>query len=169
MKPILLGLDNLRSGNSAFALWPAPNGCTGHRLWQMLNAVDPSRTDLDYIDDFDRRNVKDGFDAAAAQGRTVVVLGDEVRKTLSAQLSAPIQKVLIHPQVIDGVTWRLIPHASGRCVHYNDPTVRLLVGFLLADLLEESEKWPKGARRKYSPRGDPSTGTSRKGRPSRPQ
>lgn len=129
MKTILLGESNPRSDLRAAALWPHPVGCSGWRLWKMLN----DRTGMgsrQYIDGFDRRNIKTHPDVEFEPGSTVVVLGEKVRKHLK------LPKVLIHPIVRDGVTFRQVPHPSGRTLFYNDPVCRELVAMLLEDLYD---------------------------------
>lgn len=63
-------------------------------------------------------------------GSVVILLGREVQKAFA------IPRVLIHPQVRgNGVTYRQIPHPSGRCHFYNDPVNRSLVAMMLKELL----------------------------------
>lgn len=96
-----------------------------------------------YLRAFERRNLVDGkrwdrgIAAAAAeklfgamQGREVVVFGEEPRRMLG------LPKLLIHPVLLRGVTWRQLPHPSGRCLWYNDPDCRALVAALLAELYQ---------------------------------
>lgn len=145
-RPVLLGMNNPLSADPAYALFPAPTGCTGHRIWQMLT----ERTGClrqQYLDAFDRRNLVDGREWDAAEsldaalrlmddstldGRTVVVLGDAPRRALG------LKKRLIEPIRQYGATWRQIPHPSGRCRFYNDPTARAVVALLLEELYLES-------------------------------
>lgn len=142
MKVMLIGQNNPLSMRPGFALYPAPNGCTGHRLWTMLHArTGVSR--LRYIEAFDRRNLVHGmiYDRATAHaaadaiyqevwgsGRTIVLLGEEVRKAFGHP------RLLVHPQVIGGCTWRQIPHPSGRNPFYNEPKNRKVVELLLEEL-----------------------------------
>lgn len=141
-RPILLGMNNPLSSNPRHALFPHPPGCTGWRIWQMLrDFCDEEVTRAQYIAAFDRRNLVDdkvwdrgkaldGVDRliAAVRRRTVVVFGEAPRVALR------LPKLLMHPQIIDGVTWRQLPHPSGRCRWYNDPENRAVAGALLAEL-----------------------------------
>jgi hypothetical protein len=140
-RPVLLGMNNPLSSDPAHALYPHPPGCTGWRLWEMLNERVPlSKTQ--YLRTFDRRNLVDKpkwskqeardrgrwlreFDL---RGREVVVLGNEPRDALL------LPPKLIEPQLIEGITWRQIPHPSGRNLWYNDPHNRMLVAVLLEQL-----------------------------------
>lgn len=94
MRPILIGQNNPLSTRPGHELYPAPDGCTGHRLWRMLHA----RTGAfrqQYLDAFERRNLVRGmqFDRMRARasayefvcelsgsGRTIVLLGNAVRE-----------------------------------------------------------------------------------------
>src|SRR5687768_7687943 len=53
-RPLLIGMNNPQ-GNQP--LWPAPVGCSGHRLAAMLRSRVPSVTDRDYLGAFDRANL----------------------------------------------------------------------------------------------------------------
>lgn len=143
MRPVLIGMNNPVSSNPSHALYPAPEGCTGHRLFKMLQSRVPTATRSEYLRRFDRRNVVSlkVFDRQLAlegarrldqeffgSGRTIVVLGADTIKAFG------IPPLLIHPQIIGGSTWRQIPHPSGRNLWYNDPQNTLLVSMLLEDL-----------------------------------
>lgn len=143
MKPILIGMNNPVSTTAGHELYPAPDGCTGHRLWKMLNA----RTEAscqEYLDVFERRNLVRGmvYDKKLAtmaaeriyaelwgSGRTVILLGRDVQKAFGHP------PVLLHPQLIGGTHWRQIPHPSGRNPWYNEKKNQDLVGVLLEELL----------------------------------
>lgn len=169
LKPILMGQNNPLSTRSGHELYPAPDGCSGHRLWQMLN----ERTGASrraYLDSFDRRNlvVARTYDRTHARarayelmcelrdsGRTIVLLGQEVRAAFDFVLksAAPFQlgdkpiglpPLIIHPQEAGGCTWRQIPHPSGRNLWYNDPENRKVVELLLEELYVEYRKEEAG-------------------------
>lgn len=133
MRPILIGIDNPHSKDPAMALHPRPAGCSGWRLWRML--CDRLRvSEQQYLRAFDRRNLSDG-ERPILPGSTVVLLGEEVWRGVRVRYDIP--RLLIHPQVRCGVTWRQVPHPSGRCLFYNDPAQRALVSLMLAELYEE--------------------------------
>jgi len=142
-RPVLIGMNNPISGDPKHALFPYPPGCTGHRLLTMLQSRLPGVSRRQYLERFDRRNVVSmrSFDAKLARegaakldheffgsGRTIVLLGNDT----VAAFGHP--RLLIHPQVIGGSTWRQIPHPSGRNFWYNDQTNVDLVASLLEDL-----------------------------------
>jgi hypothetical protein len=161
MKPYLIGLQNPHSTDASYALAPYPDRSAGWRLWRMLQelpvnlhneaSVGPAFHKKSYMDAFIRVNlIKVPQDAArlkkrtsellpALQGRTAILLGHEVLRAFSAQLDGRLKPIFIHPQVLDGVTWRWLYHPSGRCTIYNDPGVRLLAGMMLADVLQQGE------------------------------
>lgn len=166
LKPILVGLVNPYSVYPANALAPYPERSAGHRLWKMLAnvpvddlricplALKASYNRRDYMDAFDRRNLFIGevpkrlahrqrgtraFVDTVPLGATVIMLGTEVSDNISAVLTGTVSRLFIHPQVVDGVTWRLLPHPSGRSTVYNDPVIRTLAGLLLADVLTAAQ------------------------------
>jgi hypothetical protein len=142
-RPVLIGMNNPVSSEPRHALFPYPPGCTGHRLLTMLQSRLPDVTRQQYLARFDRRNVvsmklwsaKLAREGAAkleqefwGSGRTVVLLGNDTVAAFGHPRS------LLHPQLIGGVTYRQIPHPSGRNLWYNDETNRALVASLLEDL-----------------------------------
>ena len=66
-------------------------------------------------------------------GATIVVLGQQVARALG------LPPGLIHPVVIGGVTWRQVPHPSGRNLWYNVAEHRTIVGVLLEELLCQTQ------------------------------
>lgn len=110
----------------------------------MLSAVRPDLLRQNYLDGFDRRNLVPAtkWSRRTARwlaqeflppcGSTVVVLGEEVREALG------LSKRLIHPHLDPElhVTYRQLPHPSGRCLWYNEPAHRLLAGLLLSELYD---------------------------------
>lgn len=152
VRPILVGMNNPLGADPRHVLFPAPEGCSGYRLWRMLHEV-CGATRVDYRDGFDRRNLVVGtWHANAAKdgaarlreevegvppprpgGRlpTVVALGREVARALDL----PEEAGLVLPLVRDGVAWRQVPHPSGRNPWYNEPAHRMMVGLLLEELL----------------------------------
>lgn len=96
-----------------------------------------------YMTMTDRRNLLSSrtWDAAAArsesdglweslEGRTVLVLGESVRRVLWLN---PVPPLLWNER--GGVRWCLIPHPSGLNRWYNDPLNRLVVGLRLEELI----------------------------------
>jgi hypothetical protein len=155
MRPSIVGLHNPHSADPLDALNVVPLGATGHRLWKMINDVNPAAS-KHYLSAFDRFNLAgadwEAFDrdvlatraagimADTDRGTTIVLLGSDVSRAFSRILSEPIRKVFLHPQAIDGRVWRLIPHPSGRTLFYNDEPTRLMVGMLLSNLIRGNKR-----------------------------
>jgi hypothetical protein len=156
-KPLLIGMNNPVSLRPGHELYPLPEGCTGNRLWKMLNER-TGATITDYIRTFERRNLVRGmhYDRQRARarafemwqelkgsGRTVVLLGAAVREAFDyvakgqcgiLQGETGIPPLLVHPQEAGGCTWRQIPHPSGRNLFYNEPKNREVVALLMEEL-----------------------------------
>lgn len=143
MKPVLIGMNNPLSMQPGYELFPAPEGCTGHRIYLMLKSRQPDILRQQYLNVFDRRNLVVGrsFDKKLARvraeqlyaefwgtKRTIVLLGEEVRRAFGHP------KELIHPQEIGGCTWRQLPHPSGRNFWYNVTKNREMAAMLLEEL-----------------------------------
>lgn len=146
MKPILLGMNNPLSSRPEHALYPDPVGCTGHRIWRMLHARTQASQE-EYLEAFDRRNLlgtrtwctDQARDAAShfireACGRVVLVLGAEPRDALR------LPRLLVKPLVMHGVTWRQLPHPSGRNLWYNNPENRHVAELLLEELYRNTHQ-----------------------------
>ena len=140
-RPLLLGLNNPLSDSPKMALWPEPTNCTGWRIWRMVGC-----SKEDYIRGFDRRNLLDAthYSRQAVRhyreiweklaGRRVLVLGVQVLGELLYAGVVSRRPPWILPQKGDGpLEWRLIPHPSGLCREYNDPSMSIRVSLLLQD------------------------------------
>jgi hypothetical protein len=167
MKPIIVGMNNPISTRPGHELYPAPEGCTGHRLWRMLNSrTGASR--LQYLDTFERRNLVRAvaWDRLAARarayemmqelrgtGRTVVLLGQSVREAFDFALRGDgelefqygLPPLLVHPQEAGGCTWRQVPHPSGRNLWYNAEENRKVVELLMEELYVEYQRRTQAA------------------------
>lgn len=149
-KPVLIGMNNPLHSDPKYALFPYPPGCTGHRIFKMLESRRPGVLRAHYLETFERINLVDGktwigTDAkgrrvlqaransivSAIQGRTAVLLGNAVRDAFG------VPPLLVHPQESRGVTWRQLPHPSGRCHWYNDPKNREVAALLFEELFLE--------------------------------
>lgn len=145
-RPVLVGMNNPTSGRARYALWPDPVGCSGWRLWKMLQSVSGA-DQSQYARAFDRRNVLEGrswdLGRARVQGarllagledRTVLLLG---RPTLAA-LALPNAPALVW-QTGEGLRrWCYLPHPSGLNQWYNDTLNALLAALRLEQLYADS-------------------------------
>lgn len=130
MRPIILGIDNPHRGE---ALAPHPPGCAGWNLWKISDL-----SMREYEEAFDRRNLMTKWDSGKAheagrqfhnslpRGSNVIVLGQAVKEALGLR-----DAVIVHPTEIDGITYRVIPHPSGRNLFYNNPINRMMIRILL--------------------------------------
>jgi hypothetical protein len=120
MKPLLVGMHNPISSVDAHALYPLPDGCTGNRIWHMIN-LHRKMTHSEYIDAYDRCNLVCGkiWSARAARvavpallerikGRRVVLFGDELRTLLK------LEDLPLRPQMAWEAELFCAPHPSGR-------------------------------------------------------
>ena len=140
-KPLLLGMNNPLSDDPEYDLYPYPEGSSGWRLWKMLPG-DPPRAE--YLRRFDRRNLLRAREwsagaaraAAAAlllelRGRTVIVLGSQVRAALDLPRVEPLTW---HACEAHGFDWLAVPHPSGKNLWYNNLANRSQVGAFLWSL-----------------------------------
>jgi len=151
---IVIGMNNPISLDQRHALYPHPPGCVGHRLWKLLE-TETGASMSQYLRAFDRRNLlptcewtgrRDAREAAEAilpdiQGRTILLLGAEVRKAFGQIDLQPgdFVDVLAFSLCEDQSSekrWRFyyLPHPSGRNLWYNDEANRQLASGLLANL-----------------------------------
>jgi hypothetical protein len=142
-------MNNPVSSRPEHALFPYPPGCTGWRVLRLLQTRLPSVTRGQYLAAFDRRNLLDAkvwmaddareaarhfldLDVPLLAGRTVLVFGAQPRRLLG------LPPLLVHPQELRGVTWRQLPHPSGRCRWYNDRRHAAAAALLLEELYVQS-------------------------------
>lgn len=152
LKPVLVGMNNPQSDGEHYALYPLPEGCTGNRIWRMLNdSAICSMTE--YRDSFQRLNVLEGRRWSLPEarrvapevwrrldGRTVCLLGRPVLEALGVQ-------AIVEPLVWQAggtllgpgrpARWCYVPHPSGRNHWYSEPANGAAVGRLLAELLND--------------------------------
>ncbi len=153
-RPILVGMNNPLSTRPGHELYPYPPGCTGHRLWTMLETRTGARRGQ-YLEAFERRNLVAGvkFDHRAARpramemveelkgsGRTIVLLGNSVRECFNLALEGQLPPLLVHPTTVGGCVWRQIPHPSGLNRWYNAPENTKVVELLMEELYVEYAK-----------------------------
>lgn len=144
MRPVLIGMNNPISSRPEYVLYPEPAGCTGWRLWKMLETR-TGASKRDYIRAFERFNLVGGKQWSMPearkeavrlmpelQGRVVVLLGQPVREAFR------VPRLLIHPQEVDGVIFRQLPHPSGLNLWFNSETNRSLASMLLEELYNDS-------------------------------
>lgn len=144
MKPILLGMNNPHSADPAHALYPSPEGCSGHRLWKMIYEAS-AMTRAEYVRLFDRRNLCQGswnaraapalgdeFRKSLVPGTRVVVLGQKVWRALGLNMTTVRPRTRVRDSKF---SFYYLPHPSGLNQYYNDAMNRWWAGRFLADLV----------------------------------
>lgn len=122
-KVVLVGESNPYGGDPHYALYPYPEGCSGHRLCFLV--LDTSMSE--YLQVYDRVNLCAGKwsmreareKAASLSGRYCVLLGSKV----SAAFDVPFEPFEAQfPSTEDGGGGLLVlPHPSGLCRLWNEP------------------------------------------------
>lgn len=143
---LLLGEQNPYGGDPSFALYPAPDGCSGHRLCRLVLGLSRS----EYLERFDRRNVLErpgkwnAREARVAASRVlgahrrVVALGAKV----AAALGLPTEPFRSHNLLLHGEEERylvVLPHPSGLSRAWNVPGAYERARRMVFDL--EVKKW----------------------------
>jgi hypothetical protein len=133
-RPLLVGQSNpyVRMDKFAEALYPAPEGCTGHRLWRMINEVS-GMSRQEYVEKFARTNLDESDLKEKVTAADVIVL---LGRVAWGHFRLPAK---VRP--LDGIYrgdkhFALVPHPSGRNLWYNDPANRRAVGEFLSALVK---------------------------------
>ena len=125
MKPILVGESNPYGRDPEFALYPAPQGCAGHRLCCLILGMRRQA----YMNAFDRVNLcagkwsmrearwraqglLDGGIDGESPEQPIIILGSKV----AAAFDLPFR-----PFEQFGVDLLVLPHPSGLCRLWNEP------------------------------------------------
>lgn len=121
-KPILVGESNPYGGDPDYALYPAPDGCSGHRLATLILGM--SRED--YLDSFERVNLCVGKWSIKAARERVCELrrGESLRFVLCGRKVCDAFGVTFAPYNAfwcAGDRFSVIPHPSGLCRLWNEP------------------------------------------------
>lgn len=120
VKPLLVGEANPYGGDPHFALYPAPDGCSGHRLCCLILKMRRA----DYLREFERKNLcphKWNLREArehAAELRTwrapLILFGAKVAMAFEFDPFEPFT-------VSDGGKTLVLPHPSGLCRTWQEP------------------------------------------------
>lgn len=142
MRPLLVGMNNPLSEHPRFALYPAPAGCTGWRIWQLVADV---MTDNEYLRGYERTNLVSGrrWSAAAAReaapllrqrlvGRRSIIFGKETASHLGLN---NLERGTWNAAAENGQV-ALLPHPSGRNLWYNTEENRETARRVLLEALQ---------------------------------
>lgn len=133
-KPLLVGEQNPYGGDPYFALYPAPDGCSGHRLCCLILGM----RRVDYLRSFERRNLCDGpwnmelARCRAQELRTwkapIILLGSKVARAFEFDPFEPFT-------VADGGKTLILPHPSGRCQLWNQKNAVSRARVMVAEMV----------------------------------
>lgn len=156
----IVGMCHPQHADDERALWPAPVGVAGWRLWRMAHER-TGVTRWQWICGTERTNLCTltwdrglAIERARAlvprlEGHTALLLGIDVVAAFRAIVDAPLLRPL---EPLPGRPWFDIPHPSGLNRWYNDAAHRVATELLLEDLVldhemmrletgEEREEW----------------------------
>ncbi len=135
-KVLIVGESNPFGGGDEFALYPAPDGCSGHRLCCLILGM---RQD-DYLEAFDRCNLVQGKwsivaarkKAESLRNRRVILCGSRV----CAAFGVPFQPLLplMAAEYLDTL---ILPHPSGRNLIWNQDGIMEDVRTLVSSFAPE--------------------------------
>ena len=118
---ILVGEQNPYGGDDAYALYPSPDGCSGHRLCCLILGM----TRKAYLESFERMNLVQGpWSPAAARARADELAVQSARFILcGAKLSKAFQAPFVPFEISEGGTMLVLPHPSGLNRMWNQETI----------------------------------------------
>lgn len=148
---LLVGMDNPQSRDPRFALYPSPTGCAGHRLFSMMQYVEPlftrhafihiPKTNLFPVGPGHRGDRREAGRILLRQILDVewsaVLLGNEVADAVLPDLRKTTKMATWFRKTewLPGAKVSWLPHPSGRNLEYNSKRLRERVGeFLLREI-----------------------------------
>lgn len=148
MKPTLVGMNNPPGRELDPPLVPWPDGCSGHRLWKMMNAMCGASIE-EYMEFFDRVNLCRHCVWTLPEARTRamkitlkrdlkgsqwIILGNQAWSAF--RFPGPRPDPCGHLRW-SGRKWHFLPHPSGLNTWYNKLENRTMVGRFLAGILRD--------------------------------
>jgi hypothetical protein len=131
-KPLLVGEANPYGGDPYYALYPAPDRCSGHRLCCLILGMRRA----DYLREFDRKNLcphkwnlreaKQHAEQLLDSDRSIVLLGAKVTSAFGMNFT---------PFNIFGGRLLVLPHPSGLCRMWSVPDAFERARRLVAEVL----------------------------------
>jgi hypothetical protein len=140
MKPLLVGESNPYQADPYYALYPAPDGCAGHRLCCLILGMRRQH----YLDEFERVNLCAGkWSIREARARAsdlqkqydrLILLGSKVASAFGCKFT-PFQVMYS-----ESATLLVLPHPSGLCRLWSQPnaifSARVAVLSLAPELID---------------------------------
>lgn len=121
-RPVLVGESNPYGGDPYYALYPSPDGCSGHRLCRLILGMSRRA----YLDTFERVNLVDGKwnmrDARRKAADLITEYADGGRLILLGAKVCSAFDLRFEPfEVYDlcGIDVAVLPHPSGLCRLWN--------------------------------------------------
>lgn len=143
-KPVLVGEMNPYGADPYYALYPAPDGCSGHRLCCLILGMQRKA----YLDAFERVNLCEGkWSIRAARERAETLWASPGRFILlGAKVCSAWEKPFEPFALSDGGTTLVLPHPSGLCRLWQQPDAfakaRAAVRLLCPELVGLPEATP---------------------------
>jgi hypothetical protein len=135
-KPLLVGESNPYGGRPYYALYPAPDGCSGHRLCTLILGMPRSK----YLEVFARTNLCSGpwLMAEAYENAQklrvwkapIILFGSKVSLAFEFRPFEPFT-------VADGGKTLVLPHPSGLCRMWSEPGAIERARALVAEVVPE--------------------------------
>ena len=136
VRPLLVGEQNPYGGDPEYALYPAPDGCSGQRLCCLILGMRRKA----YLESFRRVNLCDGtWDRSIAANRAgelrdsggpLILLGRKVAASFDLGGFAPFT-------IVECGLFLLLPHPSGLCRQWNEPGAFERARTLVAEVCPE--------------------------------
>lgn len=139
LKPMLVGESNPYGGDDRFALYPAPDGCSGHRLACLILGMHRAH----YLEAFDRVNLVRGkWSVTKARAMAESLWNRPTGQVpkfilLGAKVSAAFQTPFVPFEISEGGTILVLPHPSGLCRLWNEPDAFALARAAVATFAPE--------------------------------
>jgi hypothetical protein len=115
MKPLLVGEANPYGGDPYYALYPAPDGCSGHRLCCLILGM----ARHDYLEVFDRINLcPHRWNMREARQRAETIwTGEQAPRVIlcGSKVATAWQVPFVPFEISEGGTVLVLPHPSGLC------------------------------------------------------
>lgn len=152
MKPLLIGMNNPLGPD--YPLFPAPVGCTGYRLWKMLEG-ETGATRSEYLGAFERTNLVEGREwnmrrarenvpamLERMRGRHAVIVGSATYSAFGSALHPYSRHFLWRDSddLLCPFRYALFPHPSGRNRYYNDPATVVIASQFIGELYLRSQR-----------------------------